>query len=110
MSTKTIDPGEIMDIEWDLLHKYLADDCTEAERERFEVWLAEAPMHRQIFHEIRELTVDADRAVAAERQEALLTNLKRQVADPPPLRLVPGTEPRRRHPLRRTLRVAAMLA
>lgn len=98
-----------MDIEWDLLHKYLADDCTDAERQRFEAWLADAPIHRQIFHEIRELTVDADRTVDAERQEALLVDLKRQVAGAPPLRLVPRAEPTQRRRVRHVLRIAAVL-
>jgi transmembrane sensor len=94
-----------MDIDWDLLHRYLANDCTTDERRCFEAWLAEAPMHRRIFHEVRDLALDADRTVPVERQEALLAGLKRQGAGTPPLRLVSRAELASRHQVRRAWRV-----
>lgn len=78
-----------MEIDWELLQRYLAGDCAPEERERFEAWLAESPVHRQVVHELREVAVQSRRRVAPEREEQLLAQLKQRLEPAaPPLRAI----------------------
>ena len=69
-----------MNIDWDLLSKYLADETTEAEQQQFESWLAEKSENRLFFQEqkkIWEITSVSELLVKPEVNEhAALSLLK----------------------------------
>lgn len=84
-----------MDIDWDLLTRYLAGACTDEERDRFEQWLAESPEHRAVLQGARDMVAHARREVPAGREAELLASLRREMAAaaegaprPPVLRVV----------------------
>ncbi len=104
-----------MDIDWPLLERYLADGCSGEERERFERWLAEAPVHRQLVHELRDVAAQSRQVVAPEHEDRLLAALKQRLdipaapAEVSVLAVITSAHPRRRMPVLRVAAVAALL-
>ncbi len=68
-----------MEIDWDLLARYLADLCTDAEREALERWLAESSEHRQVLEGVRATIGAARRDVPPAREVQLLASLRREI-------------------------------
>jgi transmembrane sensor len=92
------------DIDWTLLARYAAGDCTDAERRQVEEWLAESPEHEMELRAIRGVAAQADWSLDDVTRARLLARVRARIA---------AAETPARRPLRRIaagLRVAAAAA
>lgn len=67
-------------IDWQSLLQYAAGECTPAERERLDRWLAENPKHAEMLASIRRAASLAGKTVAPERRTAMLARLRAEFA------------------------------
>jgi len=70
----------MIEIDWNLLLRYVEGDCTQSERERLEQWLSEAPENAEVLAGVREAAALARKAVSPERSAAMLASLRRELA------------------------------
>ena len=79
-----------MELDWQLLERCLAGECTPDEWARYETWLASSPVHRQVVHELREVVAQSRQTVPPEHQEQMLVTLKQRLdRQRPVLRVLP---------------------
>jgi transmembrane sensor len=111
------------DMDWDLLIRYLAGACTDAERVEVDQWLAASSEHRHILDGIQAAIAQSRRELTTEEKGAMLASLQREIAGAgsegsarPPLEVVRGgpthtpvfgLPPRRRPWLLRVSAIAA---
>ena len=75
------------DVDWELVFRWFGNECTPAERERFERWLAEDPQHRLI---VEAAVSAAGRTLDGTREPARLPrHLPRVATAPRPAWLLP---------------------
>ncbi len=96
------------EIDWAVLARYLADECTAEEQVRVERWLAGAAAHQATLATLREVAADADRDISVEREAELLALLRRDMTTAAPVRVV--RMPSRRQQWPAVFKVAAAVA
>ncbi len=69
----------MIELDWDLINRCLGGDCTPAEWERFDRWVAESPAHREIVDGLRRIATEDDTAADRARDAAVLASLMREI-------------------------------
>lgn len=88
-------------VNWELLEQYLADQCTAADRQQVDQWLAASPANRKVLADWRLAVTLADERADASREAEILASLRQEWGEavasttsntqPQPTRLKPVT-------------------